>query len=486
MKSLSDQQLLRSYAQHRSEPAFTELVRRHVDLVYSAAFRMVRDAHLAQDVTQSAFVALAQSAVQLSDRLVLSGWLHRTAQNIASKSVRSDVRRRARELEVVAMNQLLSTEHDATWEHIEPYLDEALGELSDPDRDALFLRYFECKSAREIAQTLGTTEDAAQRRVSRAVERLREFFAKRGATASASGLLVVISTNAVQAAPVGLAATISTAAALAGTVITPTATAVVTKAIAMTTLQKALIAAALLVVGGTGIYEARQAKHMREQVQTLQQQQAPLIEQIAQLRSDSESLSNQLVQASRSPSVSSERLRELLRLRGEVALLRQRQRELEQRLAATRSQAPQLAGQPASSASAPPNGAAPFQVQLVVDEPGENTEPMTNNAGGGTLQVQKTPLLDHTAIRSVIVTKNPSSGAPEIDVEFSQEGKELFAAVTKENINKRLAIVLNGQLYSAPVIRSEISGGRAQITGNFTETEARELAARINEAIRSQ
>jgi RNA polymerase sigma factor (sigma-70 family) len=477
---------LRRYAQHRSEPAFTELVRRHVDLVYSAALRMVRDAHLAEDVTQNAFVALAQSAVQLSDRPVLSGWLHRTAQNIASKSVRSDVRRRAREQEVVAMNELLSTEPDAAWEHIEPYLDEALGELSEPDRDALLLRYFERKSAREMAHTFGTTKDAAQKRVSRAVERLREFFLKRGVTVGASGLVVVISTNAVQAAPVGLATTISTAAALAGTAITPTATAVAAKAIAMTTLQKALIAATLAVVGGTGIYEARQAWRLREQVQTLRQQQAPLTEQIAQLRSDNESLSNQLVRANRSPSLSSERLRELLRLRGEVGALRQRQRELEQTVAAARSKAPQLAGQSASSVTAQPNGPAPFQVQLVVDEPGENSEPMTNNAGGGTLQVQKTPLLDHTAIRSVSVTKNPSSGAQEIDVEFSQEGKELFAAVTKENINKRLAIVLNGQLYSAPVIRSEITGGRAQITGNFTETEAKELAARINDAIRSQ
>jgi preprotein translocase subunit SecD len=374
----------------------------------------------------------------------------------------------------------------ADWTHIEPLLEEAMQTLEDTDRTAVLLRYFKNKSLREVGQTLGTNEDAARKRVNRAVERLREFFAKRGVTASASGLVVVISANAVQAAPVGLAATISTAAALGGTAITPTATAVAAKAIAMTTLQKALIAATLAVVAGTGIYETRQAGSLREQIQTLRQQQAPLTEQIAQLRSDNESLSSQLVRANRGPSLSSDRLRELLRLRGEVGALRQRQRELEQMVAATRSQAPQLAGQPASGVTAQPNGPAPFQVQLVVDEPGENTEPMTNNAGGGTLQVQKTPLLDHTAIRSVNVTKNPSSGASEIDVEFSQEGKELFAAVTKENINKRLAIVLNGQLYSAPVIRSEISGGRAQITGNFTETEAKELAARINDAIRSQ
>jgi preprotein translocase subunit SecD len=121
-----------------------------------------------------------------------------------------------------------------------------------------------------------------------------------------------------------------------------------------------------------------------------------------------------------------------------------------------------------------------------VDEPGENTEPITNNAsgsGGETLHVQKTPLLDYTAISTATVTMNQSSGAPEIGIEFSEEGKELFAVVTKENINKRLAIVLDGHLYSAPVIRSEVSGGKAQITGHFTEEEARELAAKINDAI---
>jgi len=231
----TDSQLLCAYAEHGSEPAFAELVRRHVDLVYSAALRMVCHSDLAEDVTQCVFLALAKSADQLKDRPVLSGWLHRTAQNIAAQTVRSDVRRRAREQEAAAMNEL--HEPDAVWEQVAPRLDNALGELSEADRDALLLRYFEGKSAREMAQTLGTSEDAAQKRVSGAVERLREFPAKRGVTAGASGLVVVISANAVQSAPVGLAVTISTAAALAGTTVATTATATATKAIAMTTLQ---------------------------------------------------------------------------------------------------------------------------------------------------------------------------------------------------------------------------------------------------------
>jgi RNA polymerase sigma factor (sigma-70 family) len=142
----TDSQLLCAYAERHSDQAFAELVHRHVDLVHSAAVRMVCDAHLAHDVTQAVFLALARNAAQLTSRPVLSGWLHRTAQNIAAQTVRTDVRRRAREQEAAAMNELLSSAGpEASWEHIAPHLDTALGELSEPDRDAVLLRYFECK-----------------------------------------------------------------------------------------------------------------------------------------------------------------------------------------------------------------------------------------------------------------------------------------------------------------------------------------------------
>jgi RNA polymerase sigma factor (sigma-70 family) len=234
----TDSQLLRSYIECRSEAAFAELAGRHVDFVYSAALRMVRDPHLAEDVTQGVFVALAKNAGQLTGRSVLSGWLHRTAQNIAAQTVRTIERRRTREKEAAVMNELLATDSDVSWDHIAPHLDAALGELSEPDRDALLLRYFERKSAREMEQTLGISDEAAQKRVSRAVERLHDFFAKRGVTSGASGLAVVITANAVQAAPAGLVVTISTAAVLTGTTLATTATVTATKAIAMTDFRR--------------------------------------------------------------------------------------------------------------------------------------------------------------------------------------------------------------------------------------------------------
>jgi len=240
----TDQQLLRDYAGHRSEPAFAELVRRHVDLVHSAAVRMVRDAHLAEDVTQGVFLALAHQAGQLTDRPVLSGWLHRTAQNLAANTVRADVRRRVREQEAALMNELSAPAPNASWEEIAPQLDAALGELTETDRDAVLLRYFERKSAREMAGLLGLSDEAAQKRVNRAVERLRDHFAKRKVTIGAGGLAVVISANAVQAAPAGFVP-VAAPAAVGGSTLT------LLKIMAMTKLQAGLLAGILVTAAVT-------------------------------------------------------------------------------------------------------------------------------------------------------------------------------------------------------------------------------------------
>jgi RNA polymerase sigma factor (sigma-70 family) len=328
---LTDQQLLRDYAANRSESAFSELVRRHVDLVYSAARRMVGDSHQAQDVTQAVFMALAQNAGKLTDHPVLSGWLHRTTQNLAANAVRANVRRQIREQEAAAMNELIPTAPDVSWEQIAPHLDTALGELADTDRDAVLLRYFERKSATEMAQILGVSDEAAQKRVSRAVERLREYFAKRGITIGAGGLVAVVSANAVQAAPAALALTISTAAALSGTTIATAATATATKAIAMTTIQKALVTATVAVLAGAGIYEARQASQLRDQVRTLQQLQAPLAEQVQQLTKDHEDAARQLTALRDDNERLNRNTAELLRLRGEVGLLKREQSQASQK-----------------------------------------------------------------------------------------------------------------------------------------------------------
>jgi len=321
MNSVTDQQLLRDYTERRSETAFAELVHRHVDFVYSSALRMVHDAHLAEDVTQDVFVALAQNARKLAGRAVLSGWLHRTARNLAANAVRSDVRRRVREQKAATMHELLSPAPGDSWENVAPQLDAALGELSESDRDAVLLRYFERKSAQEMAHILGLSDEAAQKRVNRAVERLRDHFSKRNVAIGTSGLAVVISANAVQAAPVGLATTISANAALAETAVHTSTLISAAKMIAMNTIQKTVITAALALVAGAGIYEARQATQLREQNRTLQQRQAAMTEQIRQLQRDRNEVAS--LSAENQQLKSGQNTKELLKLRGEVGQLRQ-------------------------------------------------------------------------------------------------------------------------------------------------------------------
>src|SRR2546421_1357078 len=237
----SDLELLQQYVRQNSEEAFAALVRRHLSLVYSAALRQVRSPQLAEEVAKSVFTDLSRNAYKLNPDPILPAWLYQVTRRTAIDVIRRESRRQWREQIATEMNALTATTAD--WTHIEPLLDEAMQALDETDRAAVLLRYFENRSLGEVGATLGTSDDAAQKRVSRAVERLREFFAKRGVTVGASGLVVAITANAVQAAPVGLAVTIS-AAALAGATVTTTATVTATKVIAMTTLQKTLITAA--------------------------------------------------------------------------------------------------------------------------------------------------------------------------------------------------------------------------------------------------
>ena len=328
MNDQTDAQLLQAYAARHSEPAFAELVRRHLDFVHSAAMRMVCDSHLAEDVSQATFAALARNAFQLKDCHVLPGWLHQTAQNIAAQTVRTDVRRRAREQEAAAMNDLLLSAQDVNWEHIAPHLDAAIGELNGPDRDAVLLRYFKNQDLRTVGATLGISDDAAQKRVGRALEKLRVYFSKRGMALPAAALTAAISANAVQAAPVGLAITISTATALAGTTLATATTATAIKTITMTTIQKVVITATLAVVAGAGIFEARQASQLREQVHTLRQQQETLTEQIRNLEKSYDDATNQLALLHDDNERLNRNTGELLKLRSEVSRLRTTAEEL--------------------------------------------------------------------------------------------------------------------------------------------------------------
>ncbi len=324
----SDQELLRRYVRDHAEDAFAELVHRHVNLVHSAALRQVHSPQLAEEVAQSAFTDLARQAHRLAvgdaaSPTSLTPWLYQVTRRTAVDVVRREARRRLREQIATDMNALNTS--NTNWAQIEPLLDEAVATLEETDRAAILLRYFENQSLREVGTVLGISDDAAQKRVSRAVERLREFFAKHGVSVGASALVVAVSANAVQVAPAGLALTISTAATFAGmTSATATVATATTQTIAMTTLQKALLTATIAIVGGAGLYEAYQVARLRGQLEALQQQQAPLKNQLQLLQRERQEAGDRLAAVLAAPprSRTDSNQSELLRLRAEVARLR--------------------------------------------------------------------------------------------------------------------------------------------------------------------
>jgi RNA polymerase sigma factor (sigma-70 family) len=259
MLELHDSALLKEYVEHGSEEAFATLAARHINKVYSIALRHTGNAHHAEEITQAVFVLLARKSRQLSKRVILSGWLCRTARLSAVTFVRSETRRSRREQEA-HMQNLLNESESEIWPQIAPLLDVAMAGLSEADHDAVALRFFDGKSMKEIGAALGASEDATKMRVNRAVEKLRIFFTRRGIVCSAAALTAAISANAVHAAPIGLAVSVSTTAALSGTAIATTATTTATKTIALFTAPKAFVAgiAAVALTAGVGTYVMEQ------------------------------------------------------------------------------------------------------------------------------------------------------------------------------------------------------------------------------------
>jgi|SRR5581483_10671532 RNA polymerase sigma factor (sigma-70 family) len=323
----SDLELLRQYAGGNSEDAFATVLRRHVDLVYSAALRQVRSPELAEEIAQSVFTDLARNAARLKPDTILSAWLYQVTRRTAVDVIRRESRRQARER--AAQESGIMNEQSADWRQLEPLLDEAMAALDDTDRAAILLRFFENKSLREVGEQLGSSEDAAQKRVSRAVERLREFLARRGAAIGAGSIVAAISTNAVHSAPAALGSTITTALAVAPPIaIHAGAAAAATRMLAMTTIQKATIAGLLAIGIGMAVFETRQSVQSKVQLGNLQRQQADLGARLLQAERERDDFSNRLAALRDENSVLRSNLAELPGLRGGLARATGRIREL--------------------------------------------------------------------------------------------------------------------------------------------------------------
>ena len=263
MEPTDDSALLRCYAENNSDEAFAALVTRHINLVYSVALRQTGNPHAAEEITQAVFIILAQKASSLRHDRALSSWLFQATRLTANNFIRSESRRHRREEEAY-MQSVLEEAGTEVWSRIAPLLDTAVAGLREQDRQAIVLRFYEGRNLREVGLALGASEDAAEKRVSRGLEKLRKYFTKRGVTLSSVAMAGAISANSVHAAPVALAKAVTTIAVAKGT----------TASISILTLVKATLIAmktktivttiaattAVALVLGTATYLIHQSK----------------------------------------------------------------------------------------------------------------------------------------------------------------------------------------------------------------------------------
>ena len=310
-------ELLRAYATNGSEEAFRELVTRYCGLVHSTALRLTQgDAHRAQDVVQTVFADLSRNSKKISPQVMLGGWLHQRTFHVTTSTLRSERRRQAREQEAAEMN-ILEDHSVSDFAGIAPFLDKAITQLTPVDQTAIYLRFFERLDLRSIGQALGSNEDAAQKRISRALDKLRLLLTRKGVVLSAAGLASALSLDTLTAAPAGLASGVATgalASAATGTLITIT----VLKSLIMSKVNSAALAAVLVIgMGAVIIQQYRANRQLQSEIQSLEQQ-APL--------SNSEPPA-QITPAVRAKPPEDIHL-ELLRLRGQIGVISQENQRL--------------------------------------------------------------------------------------------------------------------------------------------------------------
>jgi RNA polymerase sigma factor (sigma-70 family) len=311
---LTSEELLREFCRNRSEAAFHELVRRHLDLVYATARRVTNgDAHLAEDISQKVFMDLAVKASRLPSSTIVAGWLYQHSWFTAANAIRTERRRIEREQQALEMNAL-ETAEPTDLARLRSLLDSALNSLNAGDRDALVLRFFQERDLRRVGDVLGVSEDAAQKRVSRALEKLRGVLSARGFVLSCGALTTFLS-GEVAAAPAGLAQRLGVAA-LSGVIATPWLANLVGSVAAKATIATALVLA-------LGIPMVLQQRHIAEQAD----ERNLLLGKLAALESENNRLQRNPRSEADLDHINAQ-LAELHKLRGEITLLRRRSNDV--------------------------------------------------------------------------------------------------------------------------------------------------------------
>ena len=270
MRDSSDMELVREHARQNSEAAFAELVRRHINLVYSAALRHVGIPAQAEEITQAVFIILARKAAGLRADTVIEAWLYETTRLTALSFLRAERRRQFREQEAYMQSTLESeTTTEPIWAQMAPLLDEAMMRLGAHEREAIVIRFFKDKSLGEAAAGLNISEAAAQKRVSRALEKLRKYFAKRGMNSTAVTIAAAIAANSVHAAPPALAETVTAVAAAKGAAASLSTLTLIKGALKIMAWTKAKMAVAaavgILLTTGTAIVMVKEIRAHRIQ-----------------------------------------------------------------------------------------------------------------------------------------------------------------------------------------------------------------------------
>lgn len=266
MTDVSDMELLQNYTRQGSEEDFAVLVRRHINLVHSAALRHVGSAAHAEEITQAVFIILARKAASLHPDTVLAGWIYETTRLTSLSFLRGERRRRFREQEAYMQSTLHESNRVSVWNQMSPLLDEAMSRLGKKDREAVVLRFFKEKNLGEVAAELNVTEGAAQRRVHRALEKLHHYFNKRGVILTTAVIAGELSANSVHAAPMALVKSVTSVATVKGSIATASTSTLVKGTLNIMTWMKAKIAivigASTLIVAGATLWQVQDPKDL--------------------------------------------------------------------------------------------------------------------------------------------------------------------------------------------------------------------------------